>query len=269
TTLSASAALFVQSHYANNSIPRLLNFFDRYYSPAWTVLYWLYKLNANMHASVLNSAVQAQALAMFLHMYDDHLSDGDIPIDHLHLQLRTHAWQSFMNLTALAGHDIPDFQYTQNALINDYFAGVHYRSPVEDLATYEQRFRLQTATWIVMPTTLAIPLGGDFMADVRHAYETFALAWRYLDDLRDWQTDAHNREHTAVYFLLNAEHRELWRPGNATELEIIIRQLTPMVKDRIDRYLMESAKTANRIGLPALAAEYEALAAPLKMTTPE
>src|SRR4030042_93083 len=47
------------------------------------------KRESNNSRINLHTALGGQALAMFLHSYDDHLNDGDIPASHLALLVRS------------------------------------------------------------------------------------------------------------------------------------------------------------------------------------
>lgn len=261
--LRDGAALFVQEHYARNSLKRFLNFYDKYYPPAWTMLYWL---KNDVSATAFEHGLRAQAMAMFLHMYDDHLTDGQIRLDHMHLQLRTHAWGVFVDSVQRAGVGVSRSEEITVGLLGDYFRGVHREENVADSEEYAERFRLQSATWLIVPLIFAGDQSEEYSRSLRAAYESFALAWRYLDDLRDWVDDAAVGERSALYYLLGTEDRAIWddhRKTGAADLEAPLRAVFPGLVQSIAELLADAGSRAREIGLDGLAGEYEALRAPL------
>ena len=67
------------------------------------------------------------------------------------------------------------------------------------------------AIWVIMPYSAARKIGGEeFASRLRSAYESFGIAWRLLDDIRDLETDMARGVHSAVYASLDDKGRRLW-----------------------------------------------------------
>ena len=90
----ADAILFF-TQYLVTPIGRELNFFANYYAPSWSIIYWLMQScpdDKRVLPEDIKSAVTAHTMALFLHPLDDHLNDGQLPVTHLHLLLRSQSW---------------------------------------------------------------------------------------------------------------------------------------------------------------------------------
>ena len=205
--------------------PREFNYFRLYYAPAWTVLLTLRDTNQRLSDAQFEAGVVAQALAMFLHLFDDHLTDGQLPINHLTLQLRTEAWTRFESSVERLSDGVPRGRELARELIQDYFAAIHQspmpsalpeqQSPSVALNEFCELFRRQMATWLIVPLLFAriqSPSADDaFFSDVRSMYEAFGIAWRLFDDVQDFVEDAAQGEPSAVYRSLSHEGRRHWR----------------------------------------------------------
>ena len=270
-----SAILTLQSHYAGSRLVNLLNFYTKFYTPTWSVIYWLQERPPLLTPAELESAYIAQAMAMFLHMLDDHLVDGQLTPTHLLLQLRTKAWMRFSQHTDLLARMVPDGPAVGQALIDTYFGGVHHPPQVDSLEAYCHRFRSQLSTGLVVPMLIAARTGCP-TAEVRQAFESFGMAWRLLDDLRDCQSDVYDGEPSGVYYQLTPEGRAHWeacrgKPDDAPEWQRLIDYLdaTGTLTDSVQhlvRALGDAQKAAEAAGLVGYAAEFRQLAQPLLTT---
>ena len=58
------------------------DFFGNYYTPIWSIIYWLSHEEhlpiERLNTEDVASAVTAQSMAMFIHSLDDHLTDGQV-----------------------------------------------------------------------------------------------------------------------------------------------------------------------------------------------
>ena len=101
----ADAMLFLMQ-YPGVKFGDELDFFANYYTPIWSIVYWLasdsFHSGKQLQDKDVKDAVTAQSMAMFLHSLDDHLTDNQISVSPLTLQLRTEAWtimnRAFSNL---------------------------------------------------------------------------------------------------------------------------------------------------------------------------
>ncbi|MGG7568915.1 hypothetical protein [Streptomyces sirii] len=272
--LCDSALIALQMNLNQGSALHVARFYDKYYVPAWTVIPYL-AANGTVDRERVLDALGSQAYAMLLHLLDDHLTDGDLPADHLFLQLRTEAWSEFRACLGRLGTNIPEADRIAGSLIDRYFAHIH-RPPVQhDLAAYEAVFRGQSATWLIAPllTATLAGYGPEQRSLLRDMYEEFCLAWRVLDDLRDCETDAAAGTTTAVYHLLPPSHQPVWQ-GLATApedsdrrqalLDVLCANGYPAAARLIRTRLSTAANHAHTLGLDPLAEQYRLLARPLE-----
>ena len=257
--ISSSAILYVTRYVAGGGLERFVNLFDKYYAPAWTPLYYLYHEIPD-RSDLLEPALKAQALAMFLHLFDDHLVDGELPLDHVALQLRTVAFDRFTRHTNTVAARVRGGERIAAELLDEYFTGVT-APPSASLDEYTANFRQQMATWTIQPYLAALPRGTEFAHHLRAAYEAFGIAWRFLDDLRDAREDAASGERTAVYLALIADGREAWDRGDMDEVAHAMKRddTRGRMLALIHEYMERAASTAREIGLEELAYEFETM----------
>ena len=73
------------------------DFYSLFYVPVWSFLHWVPAAAGEpLDSALLADARTAQALGLFLHLWDDHLCDGQLAVDLLRLQVRTQAWQTYL-----------------------------------------------------------------------------------------------------------------------------------------------------------------------------
>jgi hypothetical protein len=268
--LQTGAIFAIQQHFTGFQLGNLQRFFTKFYAPSWTLLGWMG--HRAIAAAELEQAIHLQGMAYFLHMLDDHLNDGQIPISHLMLQLRTQAWMRF---TQGAEQLVPSQKGRESLIycwINRYFSGVHGLESVDSLAAYCEQFRQQLSTTLVLPMIVADRTGHN-AADVQEAYEAFCIAWRLLDDLRDCQDDALSGEMSAVYYLLPLEQRQVWQGCQGLEptspqWQELAQYLEgagvlQAIVGEILAWLAIAQSAASRANLPGYAEELRQLALPL------
>jgi hypothetical protein len=122
--LQTGAVFAIQQHFTGFQLGNLQQFFTKFYAPSWTILGWMGDNSGAITAAELEQAIHLQGMAYFLHMLDDHLADGQIPVSHLMLQLRTQAWMRFTQgaeQLVLSEHRRESLIY---GWINRYFSGV-------------------------------------------------------------------------------------------------------------------------------------------------
>ncbi len=270
--LQTGAIFAIQQYFTGFQLGNLQRFFTKFYAPSWTLLGWMGRASGAITAAELEQAIHLQGMAYFLHMLDDHLNDGQIPVNHLMLQLRTQTWMRFIQ----GAEQLVLSERRRESLIycwvNRYFSGVHGLEPADSLAAYCEQFRQQLSTTLVLPMIVADRTSHN-AADVQEAYEAFCIAWRLLDDLRDCQDDALAGEMSGIYYLLTLEQRQAWlscRGLEPTSLQwqALAQQLElsgvlQIVVKEILAWLAISESAANRANLPGYAGELRQLALPL------
>lgn len=152
-------------------------FIDLFYQPVWSVLHWLAPDPDSRQA-----AVRVHALALMLHLWDDHLCDAQLPTDIMRLQFRSIAWQEMM--AALAD------DASSAELADTYLESVHARAPAASLDDHLARFERQIALWHAAPRMLAARRGHRVAASVASALSAFCAAWRMIDDIQDIDDDS-------------------------------------------------------------------------------
>lgn len=183
-----------------------LSFIGLFYVPTWSFL-----SERPLADTQRRLAEQVQAHALLLHLWDDHLCDGQLAPDLVRLHLRTIAWQRFeAGARALARargrrEDVVD------AALERYFGSgtIHGRGRPEvgDLDAYLARFRDEIAIWSLVPELLDEAL---CPSPLSAAVEHVSVAWRLLDDIQDTHEDLLADHRSAVWWACDAELRELW-----------------------------------------------------------
>ena len=188
------------------------SFFRLFYVPIWSFLHWVpTAAQRPVDLAVVDAARTAHALALFLHLWDDHLCDGQIPLDPLRLQMRTAAWERYAQAgRALALHAGAD-RALFDAHANTYVTAVYAPPAADDLDGYCRRFVDQIAIWTFVPLTFGtIAAGAAGAAALRELVESFGIAWRLLDDVQDVRDDVLANTASAVRIALDAAGRGVW-----------------------------------------------------------
>lgn len=263
SSVQTRTALWMQRRLAKSRLGVLANFYDLYYPPAWTVIYWLTPPPREL-APPLTTALDVQAAAMLLHLLDDHLVDGEFPLNNLALHLRTQAWMSFHEAASQLAASVDGGAAVAVEFLDAYFATIDEPPDSPNLAEYERLFRGQMATWLVAPLLTARLVGHD-EHQVRGMFESFGLAWRLFDDLRDCAADARAGTRSGLYHLLLPEGQTAWRdcrdlgtPPWGAMLAELRRNGFRAALHAITDHLGQASKIARALCLPRLAEEYQA-----------
>ncbi|GHF52902.1 hypothetical protein GCM10010218_37950 [Streptomyces mashuensis] len=230
------------------------DFFARFPAPVWSFLSWV-------PSARTADAERAQALALFLHLWDDHLADGRLASTAAARRLRAAAWAEWecSARAACRAWGVPDRPVAEAGACylrsvspaggaGQPGAGAHLRSAAR-----------QAAMWVLLPRALeqARATGPGLARAVRG----FCLAWRIVDDLWDVAEDAAAGVRTTVWWELPRDARALWdeRPGpwRMPELRETIGRLgiDGRLRARAVRLLTRAVRDAERAGLPGLAVE--------------
>jgi hypothetical protein len=238
------------------------DFFRLFYVPVWSFLYWIPEAaGVNPDAELLQAARRAHAMALFLHLWDDHLSDHQLPVDLLRLHVRTLAWQCFAEESRLlcerAGVDSILLETTADA----YLTSLHQPWPVEDLTSYSQRFRQQVAIWTLVPQLMGTYTGGKPAAQALvQVIEHFSIAWRLLDDVQDIYQDTTAGTKSAVYIALDDTGKKLWGDPRQWEALTAHLQATGCVRrvlEQVDFHLQTASTLAAGKGWFGIVEELE------------
>lgn len=250
------------------------DFYRLFYVPIWSWLHWApAAARTPLSEELLATARTAHALALFLHLWDDHLCDRQLAVDPLRLQVRTLAWEQFVaasqQLCARAGAH----PHLVAAHTDEYLTSLQYPAPITDLDSYCARFARQIAIWTLTPRLLggagAGPAGSAALCDI---VTGFAIAWRLLDDLQDTDEDLLRGAETAVWIELDEVGRTHWRACQAQSLaqgELALAEWRALAAAlhtsgclsrllaRIDAHLRDAACTATVQGWDGIARELE------------
>lgn len=257
-----------------------LDFFANYYSPIWSVLYWLrrgHALRTRITRQDMRNAVTAQSMAMFLHSLDDHLTDGQIPISPLTLFLRSQAWIVISRSFCKLAEGVPGGASTIVSYIDYYYSSSQYPEQPESLDTYCNFFRKQMAILMIAPVLLCMKMtaGLDFAKNIEIAYGSFGIAWRLLDDANDIFNDIEKGTQSSVYWCLPERLRYQWRKkhGSGTSVTELAKTilaytfeygLIEKIKKRICSELDTAASIVETHDITGLAREFRRLAHPLR-----
>ena len=260
------------------SIDQELYFFKNFYVPSWSIIYWLTRHSPDcepLSPQDTRNALTAHAMAMRLHSMDDHMNDGETPVNHLTLLLRSQSWLRMMTALKDLACGLEDGENIINRFMDDYYAGITDQAPSRTLEGYCQRFLRQMATWMIVPVLLtkkrALP--GEATDAVKRLYGSFGIAWRLLDDIMDIESDMKKGAPSAIYVCLPDNKRKLWEraagPGKKGLNEGVLRHimekgLVNKIKQRIIEELESAAFVSNRVRMRGLAREFRSLLKPFK-----
>ena len=187
------------------------DFFSLFYIPVWSFLHWTVADRRDVPADLRKAAQTAHAMSLFLHLWDDHLCDGQLETDIARLHLRTIAWERFVSsgrelcrVVGLASQVVEDHA-------NEYLASHSGTDAVVDLESYLRRFSRQVSIWTLVPHALDHWLSGTPQeVSIQRLVELFACSWRVVDDIQDIHLDLVAGDRNAVWHELEASGRELW-----------------------------------------------------------
>jgi hypothetical protein len=259
--------LFLMQH-AGLAIGDKLNFFRKYYPPAWSILYWLIQSGPHsqgLKAADIDSALVIHAITLKLHALDDHLNDGQVPATHTALLLRSQYWLMLNQAAGRLTNGIADGNRIVGKLLNDYYESIYQFKEALCLDSYCRGFENQMATWLIAPYLLGRHMRADngFIRRVREAYLCFGTAWRLLDDINDIRADLKSKTHSAVYICMDNPLKSIWDSdsSNASAVyEGIERKgIIPRLIKRITSLLDKAASQATACHLDGLANELACL----------
>ena len=271
------AVVFFMRHLRSPITPEF-DFFRSYTAPIWSVLYWLEEMppaDAGLTAEDRRNARTGHAMALFLHLFDDHLHDGQLPATHLSLLLRSQAWLRMQMALEQLAVGVTNGTRIIRGFIDDYYATIESSPPEDTLESYCDHFRRQMATGMNVPVLAASKMGfgDDFIRALQAAYGAVGIAWRLLDDWQDRETDLAAGCHSAIYYCLPAEMRLIWdqkqkrqNAGRDATIRPAVFQdgIRETIKTRIAIELTSAASMLDGIGMTGLADEIRCLARPLK-----
>jgi len=269
------ALLFFMDTLAIPIIPQF-DLFRNYFAPAWSIIYWTEKRlspESNPSAEDRRNARTAHAMALFLHLLDDHLNDGQLPASHFNLLLRSQAWLRMQAALTGLSTQVADGQTIVREAANDYYGSIGSPPTTATFDGYCAHFRRQMATGLIAPSLLAGIMGGsdDFQHALRTAYGAFGIAWRLLDDWLDRVSDMHEGCRSAVYYGLPSEARALWDQGRRgpdppqeqrIHQAIRLHNVGGTIRKRIRSELVSAIALLESIQMTGLADEIRCLAAP-------
>ncbi|TGK08596.1 hypothetical protein EHO60_14670 [Leptospira fletcheri] len=240
--------------YSDSTTDSGFDYFKKYYSPCYTILYWI---NENAQSldwddPLLELLIQSHSSALLLYSLDDHLVDQSLKTTHSLLQLRTQTWERYSQAGRLFAKEIHGGISVRDDFVDRYFNSVRDDSYMETLEAYLDRFRLRMATCSLQPYLLARSFMTREQAEsVLKMYEAFGIAWRLLNDYQDLEKDLENDTFSSMtYFLSNADAMDWGSRGRSRILSCFENfGLEFKISDRINSYLKEAARIASELFL--------------------
>lgn len=261
------------------SFEREMDFFKGFYPPAWSLLYWIpssFATERGLPKKDIRKYQTLHAVAMLLHLLDDHLNDGDWPVSHLALLLRSQLWMAMKGvLIDLTAENMGDADIVRQH-IETYYIGIVPCGPSDSLAAYCQQFKRQLGFGLLAPVLLTRRITGDIRmtAAVQSMFEAFGCAWRLLDDLQDITVDAAADNKSSVFHCLPDSMKEHWgcvqkdsendRHFIALIDTILGEGILARIAGQICRELDRAADIADSVNLKGYARELAMLSSPLR-----
>jgi len=273
-------ALLFLIKYAKTSLKQL-DLLKMYYVPAWSIIYWLIQFGPGANGLIQQDIKNAQAahfMAMFLHALDDHLTDKQLPVTHLTLLLRSHAWMIMNNALSGLADSIDGGGNIVQRFIDDYYQSIRRMEEIETLSQFCECFRKQMATWLIVPVLMTKKMTRDekFSSAVQTAYTSFGLSWRMLDDIKDIKADLINGAKSTISICLpkdiqvcrgrNSEGKnkeEISSYVRAALKYLLENNIIDNIKQRICSELEAAASIADSYEMTGLASEFRCLYKPL------
>jgi hypothetical protein len=272
-------ALLFLMQYTGTSIGDESGFLRYYYPPTWSILYWLVQSGPNrerLKEENIRHAKTAHAMAMLLHPLDDHLKDGQLPVTHLNLLLRSQAWLGMNRSAEKLAAGIENGEALIGGYIDDYYSGMRSHRETASLDSYCAQFRKQMAIGLISPVLIMRRMTTDasFHRAVETAYGSFGIAWRLLDDIKDIETDRMQGNHSAVYVCLPEDLRKGWDENGGAGVDessgyrellvdhLRVNRVIDSLVDRIRNELEKAASFMDAYDMKGLAAEFRCLLNP-------
>jgi hypothetical protein len=273
-------ALLFFIQYFGLSFEQQLFFFKKYYTPSWSVLFWLLQYNqpnSEWRDEDTKNAKRAHCMALLLHLLDDHLNDMELPVTHLTLLIRSQSWLIMINALNKLAKEIMEGQDIAKRFIDDYYSSIRNTKDSPSLNAFCILFRKQMATWLITPLLMTKKLRHEeeFTKAIQSAFGSFGIAWRLLDDIRDIENDMKNGVHSSIYVCLSKEIKNCWDINSFEKSEtninselivdyILKNRIVDMIKDRICMELRSAAAIADHYNMTKWAGEFRSLMSPLK-----
>ncbi|MBT4638573.1 MAG: hypothetical protein HOC09_07085 [Deltaproteobacteria bacterium] len=279
-SLQSNALLHIMQHFGGRLQPEIDIIRHYYYIPAWSIIYWLTLPNPGvlkLNDEEINQAITAHTMALFLHAFDDHLTDGEIPVSHLALQLRSQSWILMMDALYGLAIGIQGGPRIVDSLIDDYYSGIESNKKAVTLDEFGALFMKQMTTWMIVPILLTkrATKNDGFVDAIQSIFGSFGFAWRLLDDIKDIESDFNSSSESAIYISLSDEMKKLWKPtspGNLAEKNIRFETVMDYIVENrtiekiVQRIIIELESAASRaeyINMTGFARELACLAQPL------
>ncbi len=188
------------------------DFFALFPVPAWSFLHWLpAAASPPVAAAVTRTATTAHAMALFVHLWDDHLVDGQLAADLLRIQLRTAAWNALTGAAGTLRVEVGAPTGVVEEHTSAYLTACHRPDHAPDLASYCDAFVDQVAIWTLTARLLGRACGGEPAARAAcDVVSHFSVAWRLIDDAADVHADVLTGEPSAVRIALGPDGRDRW-----------------------------------------------------------
>lgn len=279
-SIQTEALLFFMKN-SGISIGEKLDFFKNYYVPGWSLIYWLIQTipdDKELEQEDIKSAITSHSMAMFLHSLDDHLIDGERPVTHLTLLLRSQAWVRMKNAFKCSADEVDGGEDIIRTFIDAYYSSICGSEEVESLDSYCNHFRKQMATWLIVPLlmTKKVAANEEFTDAIRGAYESFGIAWRLLDDIQDIKIDMMKGSYSAIYVCLPNDIRHLWGGSKGEKIDkrssgtkvildyVLENKVIEKIRKKICSELKSAASISDHYDMAGLANEFRCLVKPLE-----
>jgi hypothetical protein len=279
-SVRSKAVLFLMK-YLHASFVDGLNFVDYFYAPAWSILFWLHRScpdNRKLDPKYVKNAKTGHTMAMFLHAFDDHLTDGQLSVTHQALLMRSQSWMIMIQAFERLAKKVEKGEAIVSDFIDDYYSSIGTSDKTESLDSYCDFFKKQMATWLIVPLLMAkkMDLNKKFAHTIQTIYSSFGIAWRLLDDLQDIEKDLIEGIHSSLYACLPNNMREKWdrvkkekadgRSVSAIKVlnYILVNGVIDSIRQRICIDLESAACGADSCNMPGYAEELRCLLRPLR-----
>jgi hypothetical protein len=279
-SMLTKATLFLEK-YLHASFSDGHNFVNFFYAPAWSILFWLHRScpdHRKLGPKYVKDAKTGHTMAMLLHAFDDHLTDGQLPVTHLALLMRSQSWMIMNRAFERLARGVEEGPAIVCDFIDAYYSSIDKSNKPESLDSYCNLFRKQMATALIVPVLMARRMyaNEEFARSVQAVYSSFGIAWRLLDDLQDIEKDMMRGTHSSLYTCLPDKIRKKWNRvkkekadgngGSAGQVlnHVLATGIIDRIRQRICSELESAASRADSCHMTGFADELRCLLRPLR-----
>lgn len=182
------------------------DFFILFYPFTWSFLYFF-----KDSKKCFEKIIELHAISLFMHLWDDHLTDGRIEGNSLNDRIFLAANERYNTLIVYLTdiHEINEKWFGD--AYSTYSKATSKKVEHEHLNDFLEYFKTEIEIW--KPAPFLLDRSGRMLGAICH----FCVCWRIADDLSDLHEDVHTSTKSSVWYALDAEGKALWSQAKSAD----------------------------------------------------